>query len=182
VRSTGTDIHGWVEVKEKERWHGVIKIDRIISRNYDMFGCLFGEKHRIFEPVAKHSIKSLGDVSDEAAQDDRFNHIGYEQSLTYREIIDINWDEVSIELIPQIYIKDGFGVLNVLKNYELLDSEYDRLNKEKSLQKDNIIYNLELIKRRSCLDHQWIRLFALMRCLSYEYGENNTRLIVWFDK
>lgn len=30
----GTDIHGWIEVKGKERWHGVIKIDWIMATLY----------------------------------------------------------------------------------------------------------------------------------------------------
>ncbi len=172
-----TDIHGWVEVKGEERWHGVIKIDWIIDRNYDMFGCLFGEKHVNFEPVASEAPQ---DVSREVIQDDEFSHLG-SQSLTYKEIKNINWDEESVELIPQIYVKDGFGKLRLVKDFGLSDSEYDKLNQEKVFEKDQLIYKLEKIKRRECLTPDWLRLFEFMRVLAEEVGDENVRLIVWFD-
>ena len=174
-----TDIHGWVEVKGKARWHGVVKIDWIIDRNYDMFGCLFGEKHVYFEPVV--SREAPEDVSREVIQDDEFSHLGSEQPLTYKEIKNINWDEESIELIPQVYVKDGFGKLRLVKDYELSDSEYDKLNQEKVFEKDQLIYKLEKIKRRECLTPDWVRLFEFMRVLAEEVGDENVRLIVWFD-
>ena len=174
-----TDIHGWIEVKGKERWHGVVKIDWIIDRNYDMFGCLFGEKHVYFDPVAFHDAPQ--DISREVFQDDEFSHRGSESSLTYREIKNINWDEESIELIPQVYVKDGFGELRLVKDYELSDSEYDKLNQEKVFEKDNLIYKLEKIKRRECLTPDWVRLFEFMRVLAENPGDENVRLVVWFD-
>ena len=173
-----TDIHGWVEVKGKERWHGVVRIDWIIDRNYDMFGCLFGERRVNFEPVASNEAPQ--DVSSEVIHDDDFSHLGSEQ-LTYKEIKNINWDEESIELIPRVYVKDDFSKLRPVKDYELSDSEYDKLNQEKVFEKDQLIYKLEKIKRRECLTPDWSRLFEFMRVLAEEVGDENVRLIVWFD-
>ena len=174
-----TDIHGWIEVKGKERWHGVIRIDWIINRTYDMFGCLFGEKHVYFEPVSSDDAPQ--DISREVSQDNEFSHLGSEQSLTYKEIKNINWDEESIELIPQVYVKDGFSKLRPVKDYELSDSEYDRLNQEKVFEKGNIIYKLEKIKRKECMTSDWMMLFEFMRKLAEEAGDENVRLVVWFD-
>lgn len=38
----GTDIHGWVEIREYDEWYPAIVIGHIVSRDYDAFGCLFG--------------------------------------------------------------------------------------------------------------------------------------------
>lgn len=177
----GTDIHGWVEVKGTERWHGVIKIGYIIFRNYDMFGCLFGEKHVIFEPVVPYGVKAPEDVSWEVIQDDEFSHRGSERSLTYKEIKNINWDEESIEDNPHVYVKDGFGDLRLVRGYEFSDSEYVKLNQEKVFEKGELIYKLEKIKRGECLTPDWMMLFEFMRKLAEEAGDENVRLVVWFD-
>ena len=132
----GTDIHGWVELKVKETWHGIVKIDWIIDRTYDMFGCLFGEKHVYFEPVA--SYQAPDDISNEVRCDDEFSHHGSEQVLTYKEIKNIDWNEESIEPVPQVYVKDGFCELRLVKDYELSDSEFDRVTQEKVFEKNAV--------------------------------------------
>lgn len=54
----GTDIRGWVEVKESyglphHAWHGTIVIPSLIPGAYDSFGCLFGVRNYAgFAPVA----------------------------------------------------------------------------------------------------------------------------------
>ena len=49
----GTDICGWVEVKYGNMWWPIIKIDYLVNRNYDIFGCLFGVRNYAnFKPIA----------------------------------------------------------------------------------------------------------------------------------
>lgn len=43
----GTDIHGWVEVRLSGRfppdeWHGIVRIDALVERDYRVFAQLFG--------------------------------------------------------------------------------------------------------------------------------------------
>lgn len=178
-----TDIHGWVEVRVNERWHGVIKIDWIVKRNYDLFGCLFGEKLINFEPVVPYG-PAPEDISYEVMADGEFSHIGSEQSLTYKEFKNINWDEESTEFVPNEYVKDGpdfIKSINIDCGGKLSDSEYDKLNQEKVLEKDEHIYKLEKIKRKECLTPDWRRLFEFMREIAEEAGDENVRLVVWFD-
>lgn len=178
MRDMGTDIHGWVETKIKTKWHGVIKIDWLLSRNYLMFGCLFDEKC-YFESVASSIAPT--NTSDEVSYDNEFQHIGSEQCLTYSEIKEINWDEPSIELFENVYVKDGFDELHLIKQYELTNSDYDRLQKEKSFKKDCLVFKLERITRKDCLTPDWIRLFDFMRVLADEFGDEHVRLVAWFD-
>lgn len=145
-----------------------------------MFGCLFGEKHVYFEPVVPYG-HALEDASRQVIQDDQFSHLGYEQYLTYKEIKNIKWDEESIEDIPHVYVRDGFGELRLVKDYELSNSEYDKLNQEKVFEKDNLIYKLEKIKRVECMTLDWVRLFEFMRGFAERFGDENVRLVVWFD-
>src|SRR5260370_10450860 len=51
----GTDILGWIECKERwsKGWFGVISLEGIATRHYDMFGCLFGVRNNArFKPIA----------------------------------------------------------------------------------------------------------------------------------
>ncbi len=73
----GVDMSGWVEVKDAnkyggvispagQRWHGVIQTNYIIGRDLDMFGMLFGiENFTNLPPVA--GVRGLPlDISHEA--------------------------------------------------------------------------------------------------------------------
>jgi hypothetical protein len=50
----GTDIHGWIEINDgiPDEWFGVVNIEPIVSRHYDMFACLFGVmNYANFRPI-----------------------------------------------------------------------------------------------------------------------------------
>jgi hypothetical protein len=175
----GIDIHGWVEIKPKTQWQGVIKIDSILGRNYLMFGCLFDEKC-YFESVA--SSRAPTNTSDEVSYDNAFHHAGLEQCLTYSEIKKINWSELSIEMMEHVYVRDGFDKLHLIEGYELSNVDYTRLQKDSYFEKGCLIFKLEKIQRKDCLTHDWLRLFEFMRILADEFGEENVRLVVWFDR
>jgi hypothetical protein len=50
----GIDIHGWVEKNSDEEWFAVMNVERILVRNYDIFGCLFGVmNYASFVPIAQ---------------------------------------------------------------------------------------------------------------------------------
>lgn len=51
----GTDIHGFAEVfyPAKNEWFAVIDLDESLTRNYDMFGRLFGvQNNKSYHPIA----------------------------------------------------------------------------------------------------------------------------------
>jgi hypothetical protein len=173
----GTDINGWVEIKPYTIWQGVIKINSILGRNYIMFGCLFDEKH-YFESVASHKPTNK---SSEVLYDGGVHHVWSEQCLTYTQIKNINWSELSIEMMEHVYVRDGFDELHLIAGYELSDDDYTRLQKDTCFEKGCLIFKLEKIQRKDCLTPDWLRLFEFMRLLAEEFGEENVRLVVWFD-
>lgn len=92
----GCDIHGYVEVNKYERsisWYGVVDIGNITTRDYDIFGCLFGVRYAArFEPIAAN--RGLPNrVSWDVRNIDPEEHPDY-HSLSYitaKEIQAINW-------------------------------------------------------------------------------------------
>lgn len=41
----GTDIFGFVEVRDAAGWRGVLDVSTVLVRDYDLFGCLFGVRN-----------------------------------------------------------------------------------------------------------------------------------------
>ncbi len=109
-RLVGTDIYGWIEVYTPEiyvgrprRWTAAVQIDEIVSRNYGMFGSLFGARNDYgFLPIAP-SRGIPADVSDELKQ---YGDVPPDPGswppswITWREISEINWDEFGDSPVP----------------------------------------------------------------------------------
>lgn len=99
----GTDIYGWIEVYTPEiypgcprKWTAVAKIDAIVSRNYGMFGSLFGARNDYgFRPIAP----ACGIPDDVSSELQEYGDVppgpgSWPPSwITWREIGEINWDE-----------------------------------------------------------------------------------------
>lgn len=48
----GCDIHGWIEIKRKERWYQSVDIRSFINRHYAFFGAFFGVRNYMeFDPL-----------------------------------------------------------------------------------------------------------------------------------
>ncbi len=182
----GCDIHGWVEIKNYGFWNSILKIDLLINRNYDMFGSLFGVRNYAnFRPVAK-SRGIPDDISWETKADiERWGYDGHSHSfITYKEIKDIDWEEYSIDFGNRVFvysIKKGDFIENWLLSTELTDEDMDTLYENKVLVKEDKIYMLRKLKRKHALTRDWKLLFDIMDLLAKEVGEDNVRLVVWFD-
>ena len=153
----GCDIHGWVEVKKDylDWWDGVIRIDRLVERNYVMFACLanvrnYDEVKPISDP---RGIPS--DVSDEAKKDiEGWGEDGHSHSwLTWKEIKEYDWSNN--------------------KYYEHRVIEFTR-NGIKEVEP-------EWKPMKEAISSGWELLFDLMERLAKDYGDENVRLVFWFD-
>ena len=186
----GCDIHGWVEVKLLDTWYPVIDISLFVHRNYDMFGCLFGVRNYCkFKPIAANR-GIPDDVSELVKKEIRSWDIdGHSHTwITYREIKNINWDEEGDEIDERVHqykrLKDGSlkYIGKCLWSSRLDDPEIQKQLREKGeCEVDGIIYRYEKVKRKDALSRDWEFLFKCMEYLAECYGEENVRLVVWFD-
>jgi len=185
----GCDIHGWVEVKEKYGWASVICIDELIWRNYDMFGSLFGVRNYAgFRPIAPNR-----GFPEDASYITKRDYKGWGIDahsatwITWKEIKEIDWEEEAEREDARIHVykvrEDGTLEYRhkFLWSSELTHEDYRILREKKELRKDNIVYKLEKIKRKDALSNDWKALFELMEVLAKRYGDENVRLVVWFD-
>ena len=97
----GCDIRGWVivnqgKISNRNFWCPIVKIDNLIHRNYDMFGCLFGvSNYANFKPIAEgrslpKDLDSLYTFLRSESED--FYSTTW---INWKEIKKINWDEKS---------------------------------------------------------------------------------------
>lgn len=179
----GTDIHGWIEISEYDRWYGIIRIQNLINRGYDMFGCLFGVKnHAGFNPVVNERGMPLD--SSHEVKEDWWHKISESHTwIMWSEIQKIDWDEPAVKLDQRV----RYYQKNANDEWEMYMKAYSghppeiQLDREQSIQIGNILYKVERMTRRDALRPQWELLFDMMQKLANRFGEENVRLVVWFD-
>jgi len=186
----GTDIHGWVEIKQIQavaedpshpaRWEGVIKIDNLIRRNYDMFSSLFGiSSYAAFVPIAP-ARKLPHDLSEETTADYvTWEEILGETWISWAEIAAVDWTEDALDSRPHEYQASVTGQLNYTTKSAPLVSEV--IQEGHTWHIDATTYKIERITRQQALSPDWTLLFQLMETLVSIYGENGVRLVVWFE-
>lgn len=97
----GSDINGWVEVRQTDGsgwdigWSGAIYLRTVVERNYPMFGILFDHRtHWNFPPLAPR--RGLpDDKSDEVSYQivERLETTLYASWVLWSELEQVNWDE-----------------------------------------------------------------------------------------
>jgi len=153
----GCDIHGWVEVKKDylDWWIGIIKIDWIADRNYTMFACLANVRnYDNVKPISEP--KGIPkDVSDEAKEDiEGWGVDGHSHTwLTWKEIKEYDWYN------------------NKYYEHRVIEFTKDGIKKVKP----------EWKSMKEAISSGWQLLFDLMERLAKEYGDENVRLVIWFD-
>jgi len=201
----GCDIHGLVEVNWRGKYEDNYEdaeeapvswkcaIDNVgmwVGRSYDTFGLLFGVRdYANFEPVAPRRglPDNLSSRAEERVEADR----SWSHSFTYislKELNEIDWEETSEEADSRIRVYDendelqfkaaGVGSLSDEEERKIRNGE--EVVKELSngkIQK----YRLEKMKRKDALSGAWEDLIDLMQSFGETYGEENVRLVVWFD-
>ncbi len=203
----GTDIAGWVEIKNwgnEDRWSGILQVRTLLDRNYDAFGSLFGVRNKDgFKPTAPD--RGLpADISDEAKRD---FETAYEKDpraifgmtwITWSEIKAINWEEepenqkyilITYHRNQNGEITHGTGehcqslahVARLLGlSIETYEREYGGKEGER-WEKDGQTYEVRRLTRKSVLSKGWNLLFQLMEHVALSSANKDSRLVVWFD-
>ena len=186
----GKDINGWVEVRRhyerakppfNVQWHGVITVNSLIDRNYDMFSSLFGVTSSFarFSPVAPD--RGLPKDISERASDDylTWECVTGETWISWLEIQAIDWDEEGMDGRPHEYAPDNTGQLVYVG--KAAPGPTDVIEAGNTWQAGESVFIVEKTSRREGLRRDWQLLFRLMEALAAEYGPDGVRMVVWFD-
>ena len=180
----GTDIDGWVEVKSTTgNWRGVIKIQPLLDRHYDMFSCLFGVKNYAgFVPVVEE--RGMPVDSSYQARFDHWHLVSHSHTwIMWEEILNINWDEPAERLDRRVrhYRRNEDGEWQLyMKSLKPSFARF-KFDKEEFFQDGDTLFKVERMTRGDALTSQWKFLFKFMETLGDRFGNGNVRLIVWFD-
>lgn len=190
----GTDIIGLIEFKErgKIKWRKLKNVGRLLDRNYDSFGCLFGVRNSCnFKPISyRRGVPD--DCCDDAIEyKDNRKDIGFHDQtyITLEEINNINWEEETEDYDERLsYFEKNENGIYKYKSKSFINpdlwsgKERDLLEKEKKFEKGNYKFEYQKFKRKDVISNDWLEVFELMRKYANEYDidPKEIRLIVAF--
>lgn len=207
----GCDIHGLVEVNWYGRYEDNYEddeaptswkcaIDNIgfwVGRSYDTFGLLFGVRnYASFDPIApqrgipEETSERLENRLDYYREDGLIGAVDCHSIsyITLKELHEINWEETAEEEDSRIrvYNEDDELQMKAAGISHLSEDELQRINDGEEVVKeasDGEVrkYRLEAMKKRDALSGAWEKLIDQMERFGETYGEENVRLVVWFD-
>ncbi|MEU0271975.1 hypothetical protein [Streptomyces sp. NPDC006307] len=203
----GTDIHGFIECHRDYRnheadsfWHATIDVDHLkVPRNYDAFGCLFGVRDNgQFRPVAP--VRGLPADASNRVREGQETTAGRSASwVGWSEIKRVDWDEESAwhDAYVHEYSRDPRGGWQFLQRHYSTPQRFidlcgqpahlarrpDEHFPEGSQWVDgDVLYRVERLRRRDAVpDDEWGPVWTVMRTLADLHGDDNVRLVVWFD-
>lgn len=203
----GTDIGGFVEYRaprgdRKPVWHSAHGLSSLNDvRNYDAFGCLFGVRNYAnFRPLAAGRglpADASATVSDRFAQlAEWYGGDGVHSTtwITWAEVKAIDWDEPAEKPDSRLHqyrrTPSGLGMTGksswsrAFAEAVGLERGEDREWPEGSewLVGDTL-YRSVTIRRRDAVAEtgEWRPVWEAMRELAEQHGDDNVRLVVWFD-
>ena len=166
----GCDIHGWLEIRRGEAWGSVHKVPN--DRTYDLFGILADVRNYVgLKPIAH----PRGLVTEELsfwAKDDygKWGPNAHSASwLNWSDIEKYDWDQKSIDGRVSI-VKKETGEERMKASYINPDS----------LSDDEEITHLERTAK-DLVPLKWKGLFKEMAFFAQELGQENVRIVFWFD-
>lgn len=166
----GCDIHGWVEIKRGKSWQSVHEVPN--DRSYDMFGILADVRNYIdLKPIAHPRGLDVEDLSFWAKMDyDKWSSDAHSASwLNWSDIENYDWDQKSI---------DGrVSIVNKETGEEKLKAS---LINPDLLKDDEEFRHIERIAKE-IVPLKWQGLFKEMEFYATELGEENVRIVFWFD-
>jgi hypothetical protein len=180
-----TIMRGWVEVKDLGDWLGSIEVYKLFcgAGNYGMFGSLFGKRNYAeFTPIAEK--RGVPPDASKSFKEDLSYWEGHSATwITYKEIKAIKWNETGLKpcLSSKYKIKDGQFLREDASDNELTEEEQKSFYSGKSIEKNGYVYLPEILTRRSVLSWEWSLLFNIMCLLSEKYGDEEIRLVVFFE-
>jgi hypothetical protein len=204
----GIDIDGWIEVatelsREALLWMAVVKVEPLLNRNYDAFGCLFGVANFAhFQPIAAHRgipfnasetvYRDFVNAADDS-EDDLFP-----TWITWSEIHAINWEEESVhpdsrlhqyrrnEQGEFVYETKAVWSSNIAqligRSLEDVTTQPPIWSEGQEWVTDDYVLRAEKLCRCDVWTDDWRRVFKIMELLAEQFGDQQVRLVVWFDR
>lgn len=188
----GTDIDGGVEVRKDGVWVAA-GVDVGAWRDYDAYGLLFGVRNFAgFEPVAP----SRGIPVDAVVRPTtRYTGIHDHTWVTWSELAQVDWTGLAPRVDDRIHeyevTEDGPVYRSKAGSHgqrwravagEDADPRGSAYPEGTEWRSGTTIWRVERLDRAEVLRNPELReLLATMRALASEYGDDNVRLVVWFD-
>jgi hypothetical protein len=201
----GCDVHGYIEFRQSGRmWWGIIEIDVIVGRNYDMFGSLFGVRNYAnFKPLfADRGCPKDASITVEEQKKNWGDGAHGWSYMTFTDILDF---ELSLgdlsgldDRVHELRITDDndlidtskaghssqlekWGVYEVLSGVEPVPPAAISDNAPDAVTLEDRVFARLPLTRKEVYSDEWKFVFKMMKTIAKEYGNDNVRLIVWFD-
>lgn len=195
----GCDIHGHIEVDKSHnedvtRWISAGTLFPFVGRSYDAFGCLFGVRnYSNFNPVAPD--RGIPRPMSRSAKEDyeSWKQDAHSQSfLNYTEIQDIDWDETADEVDARYSVLDEnkeptgtkFALGPASGWNEIVEENKEAIEAGEPVPNESGDQHIQKRKltRGEALSGAWQWLLHdYMGMLADRFGEENVRVVVWFD-
>ncbi|WP_432751952.1 hypothetical protein ACE1OA_00270 [Streptomyces sp. JL2001] len=203
----GTDMSGFLEYRAPQEdgeaaWYAAHDLDSLNDiRNYDAFGCLFGVRNYAnFQPLAPSRglpADASATVSARFAQltewygEDGFHGITW---ITWAEVKAVDWDERAEKPDSRLHeyhqTPDG---LRMTGKSSWSPAFAEAVGVEKGEAREwpegsewlvgDTLYRSVTLRRRDAVREtgEWQPVWKAMKTLAAQHGDDNVRLIVWFD-
>jgi hypothetical protein len=172
----GCDIHGFLEVKEDEKWKILKEVPG--DRDYDIFGLLFGVRNyvNVRYPIAEQ--RGLPKYSDSEYKErkkywgfDRFEEDSHSHTwISTDDILEYDFSHVSHDT-RCTWFKDGIN-----QKTKSGGNLKGIINQDTDERKHLWISGNEILE-----SSYWKSFLQEMKELSNKYGNNGVRVVVWFD-
>jgi hypothetical protein len=205
----GVDISGAIECRPefgflpdpKVTWEYGIALGQLYcGRNYDAFGCLFGVQNFAgFEPVAAER-----GIPADAAECTRKQVQGFEPPafsaswIGWDEIEAIDWDERAVRPDARLHQyrrgEDGEWHMTGKAGMDPAFAQHVGLSPAEAAARSwpagsewligDRLYRSEVLARRGAIPagSDWEPVWAVMKTMAGLHGNDNVRLVVWFDR
>lgn len=166
----GCDIHGWLEIRTGESWRAAHKVPR--DRTYDMFGILAGVRNYVnAEPISEPRGLDPEDLSF-WAKDDYNGWLADAHGASW-----LNWKDISEYDWTQISMDGRVSVVNLETGEEKIKASY--INP--SLLKEDEKFDYLSRVAKDLIPLPWEALFNEMEFYANRLGNENVRIVFWFD-
>ncbi|WP_203183589.1 hypothetical protein [Streptomyces pratensis] len=203
----GTDISGFVEYRapqggQEPPWHTAHDLDSFYEgRNYDAFGCLFGVRNYAnFRPMAAgrglpaDASATVGARFAQLAEWCGESGLHGTTWITWAEVKTVDWDEPAEKPDSRLhqYRQTSKG-LRMTGKSSWSPAFAEAVGLERGEEREwpegsewligDTLYRSVTLRRRDAVTEpgEWQPVWAAMKTLGARHGDDNVRLVVWFD-
>ncbi|MFE2163554.1 hypothetical protein ACFXB3_00485 [Streptomyces sp. NPDC059447] len=204
----GTDMSGFLEYRvpqddQEPIWYSAHALDSLNNvRNYDAFGCLFGVRnHANFRPLAAgrgFPADASATVSKRFAQlAEWYGEDGLHSTtwITWAEVKAVDWDEPAEKPDSRLHqfrrTSSGLRMTGkaawngdaFAEAVGLKAGEVREWPEGSEFLVGDTLYRSVTIRRRDAITEtgEWKPVWEAMKELAEQHGDDNVRLVVWFD-